>query len=214
MPQRIFVKCQVDGCQREHKARGYCASHYQQHRRGVPLSAQIRTRDRNPLPECSEVGCESPVQSRGLCQKHYARFLRHGHMRDRDRARPPRPCTHQGCDGHVYAKGVCHLHYLRQRRETRHNMTGDKLRQMEIDQNGLCAICNNGSSRSDYRTGKVQALALDHDHATGMARGLLCDRCNRGMGLLGDSVDRLRSAIAYLERHAVKALACDSPLTE
>lgn len=51
-------------------------------------------------------------------------------------------------------------------------------------------------------------LAVDHDHTCcpdgertcgKCVRGLLCDRCNRGVGLLGDSVERLRAAIFYLE---------------
>jgi hypothetical protein len=55
---------------------------------------------------------------------------------------------------------------------------------------GVCSICN-GQSRS---------LAVDHDHATGVTRGLLCSSCNTGLGHFKDSVTNLKQAIKYLKR--------------
>jgi hypothetical protein len=48
--------------------------------------------------------------------------------------------------------------------------------------------------------GRVEALHLDQDHATKEFRGWLCRSCNTSLGGLGDNVDGLRRAIAYLER--------------
>jgi len=45
-----------------------------------------------------------------------------------------------------------------------------------------------------------RALALDHCHATGEFRGWLCDSCNMGLGKLGDTVEALERALAYLKR--------------
>lgn len=57
-------------------------------------------------------------------------------------------------------------------------------------QGGVCAICE-GKRRG--------SLDVDHDHKTGMVRGLLCRRCNRRLlPSAQDSTDRLESAIKYL----------------
>lgn len=58
-------------------------------------------------------------------------------------------------------------------------------------QGGLCAIC-----KEPCRSGR--RLAVDHCHTTGKVRGLLCASCNRGIGYLADSPERLRSALTYL----------------
>lgn len=59
-------------------------------------------------------------------------------------------------------------------------------------QKGLCAICNTPENN------KRKRLAVDHDHSTGKVRGLLCDRCNRGLGYFKDSPELLHKGINYL----------------
>jgi Recombination endonuclease VII len=44
-------------------------------------------------------------------------------------------------------------------------------------------------------------LHLDHDHATGAFRGWLCMCCNTAIGKLGDTVEGLNRAVAYIERN-------------
>jgi hypothetical protein len=64
-------------------------------------------------------------------------------------------------------------------------------------QNGVCAIC--GSENGHYsKYGLKCKLAVDHDHKTGNIRGLLCNLCNRGLGLFKDSISSLQNAAHYL----------------
>lgn len=70
---------------------------------------------------------------------------------------------------------------------------------MVDEQNGACAAC--GATEGQPRLGKGERywLHIDHDHDTGEIRGLLCYRCNNGIGLLG-TPKALRQAADYLER--------------
>ena len=65
-------------------------------------------------------------------------------------------------------------------------------------QNGVCAICNLPETVIDK--GTKRRLAVDHCHSTGKIRGLLCTKCNKGIGLLNDSPEILDKASAYLRK--------------
>lgn len=56
-------------------------------------------------------------------------------------------------------------------------------------QSGVCAICLRPS---------IRVMDIDHDHATGKVRGLLCHSCNLGIGYFHDNKETLSRAIAYL----------------
>lgn len=62
------------------------------------------------------------------------------------------------------------------------------------EQDGKCAICGTTDSGS-------MSFHADHDHKTGQKRGILCHKCNTGIGLLKDDVDILCSAINYLNHY-------------
>lgn len=56
-------------------------------------------------------------------------------------------------------------------------------------QGNLCAICQEDG-----------VMNIDHDHSTGKVRGILCNKCNQGLGLFRDNIDFMKSAISYLEK--------------
>lgn len=68
------------------------------------------------------------------------------------------------------------------------------------EQEGLCAICHQPETWIDSRTGEPRKLAVDHCHNTHRVRGLLCGKCNRGIGLFDDDATRLGRASEYLNK--------------
>lgn len=83
-------------------------------------------------------------------------------------------------------------------RADRFEMTAEEYRTLLEEQGHVCAICLQPEAAIDPRNGRVKALAVDHNHTTGAKRGLLCGNCNKGIGNLGDSPERLIAAAAYL----------------
>lgn len=81
-----------------------------------------------------------------------------------------------------------------QNRLTKFGITAAQLNDLWIDQLGGCAICETAlpTAVSGY---------IDHDHATGKVRGLLCNGCNTGIGMFHESATALAAAIVYLERY-------------
>lgn len=71
------------------------------------------------------------------------------------------------------------------------NMEPEDFAELNQLQNGVCAICDN-KPVSDSR------LHIDHDHSSGIVRGLLCSPCNLGLGNFLDNPKLLMRAIEYL----------------
>lgn len=89
-----------------------------------------------------------------------------------------------------------------ERRFTAYGMTSAEYASMLADQGGRCAICGATETAQDRHSGKVQPLVIDHDHSSGLVRGLLCTRCNKGLGHFGDDPETMRSAITYVASKA------------
>ena len=77
-------------------------------------------------------------------------------------------------------------------RRQKYGLSREQHQSLLDSQDGVCAICR-------QPCGHYEELAVDHDHVTGVVRGLLCHGCNSGLGQFKDSVERLSSAIVYLE---------------
>lgn len=81
----------------------------------------------------------------------------------------------------------------------KYGITREIYDEMSAAQGGMCAAC--GCPESVLVNGEPRALAVDHDHETGNVRALLCGGCNRALGMVEESPDRLRRLAAYIEFH-------------
>ena len=84
----------------------------------------------------------------------------------------------------------------------RYGLTRLQLGDMVAAQNGVCAIC--GEEERSVIRGKKISLSIDHCHASGSVRALLCADCNLGLGKFRDNPAFLRAAADYLDRYALR----------
>lgn len=77
-------------------------------------------------------------------------------------------------------------------------LTPETFEAIVVVQSNLCKICGNPETRKNHISGKTLRLAVDHCHTTGKVRGLLCSKCNRSIGLLGDDYESVLRAAEYL----------------
>jgi hypothetical protein len=75
-----------------------------------------------------------------------------------------------------------------------YGITLDEYNRMLSAQEHLCGLCGELPDTA-------RRMHVDHSHATGEIRALLCHHCNLLIGNAKESIERLRLAIAYLERH-------------
>lgn len=81
----------------------------------------------------------------------------------------------------------------------KYGLTPEAYGTMLLSQGGVCAICS-GPQTAKGRGGAAKPLEIDHDHATGEVRGLLCSGCNVGIAHLRHNPELLSRAISYLTR--------------
>ena len=88
----------------------------------------------------------------------------------------------------------CHPGYSEdESRKRRYKLSKDEFETKKAQQQELCAICN-----------KSKKLHVDHDHAAGQVRGLICHDCNSLLGWSKENISTLHAAIEYLNTHAMQ----------
>lgn len=78
----------------------------------------------------------------------------------------------------------------------KYGITLDNYNNLFIQQDNKCKICN-----GTFYESKALTPVIDHDHKTGKIRGLLCYRCNSGLGLYLENVSTLENAIKYIKEN-------------
>ena len=111
-------------------------------------------------------------------------------------------------DGLAYWCKKCNKNYCRSKYDSEYNsnikllsaygITLEKKKSMFLGQHGKCAICLVVFS-------KLSSAHVDHDHKTGVVRGLLCGNCNNGLGRFKDSHEFLESASKYLKNSGLSS---------
>lgn len=162
---------------------------------------------------CKVPGCPNPKvpgQGSKVCQEHrddaYQRKLArlsernhrlHGVCQMPDCTEPKlRGRGHKYCARHsaeTTQREIAQI--VRRKRERQFGVRHEEFLAMLQAQDGICAICGSGNDGA-------RQLSIDHDHATGAIRGLLCDRCNPLLGYARDNVAVLQAAIEYLESYS------------
>lgn len=75
----------------------------------------------------------------------------------------------------------------------KYGLTKEQYQERLEAQGGCCVICRDGKTKRDFH--------IDHEHTTGRIRGLLCSRCNTGLGQFRDSIGFLAKAQEYLREN-------------
>jgi hypothetical protein len=83
----------------------------------------------------------------------------------------------------------------------RYGLTPDQYRRLLEVSGGSCPVCEGASG---------EPLCIDHCHATGEVRGMLCRRCNRALGLLGDTIADVERLAGYLRSAASSTIVVGS----
>jgi len=177
--------CNSNGCNNKAVSRGYCDKHYRRFKK----YGNAETKYVFIPKECSVDGCKTKSRINGFCDKHYRRFKKTGTV---DLIKYKRVCSIEKCNNAHAAKNLCRTHYEMKRQNIIIDQEAESLIKTH---NGLCDIC-----KTDVAGFGRKGFCIDHNHETGKVRGLLCQKCNIGLGNFNDSIDLLNKAISYLKK--------------
>jgi hypothetical protein len=82
-----------------------------------------------------------------------------------------------------------------------YGITPHEYDRMLAEQGGMCFVCKRPENHPNThsKTGEIRLLSVDHDHATGDARKLLCSSCNVALGRMEEDPERIRALAEYAE---------------
>lgn len=75
----------------------------------------------------------------------------------------------------------------------RYGLSPEQYMELYCQQEGKCSICGEEPPEGKY-------LCVDHNAVTGEVRGLLCNSCNKGLGLFHEDIEIMQNAIEYLQK--------------
>lgn len=162
------------------------------------MASPWATRQSRKPPECHP---DKKYYAKGLCKTCYRRadyqadterfaaYARKWRERNLERARKN--------GKRYYENNKDRIAELNRRGRIRaYGITPEEYDRMLLAQDKCCALC---------RRLLETRICIDHDHATGQVRALLCVSCNSGLGDLQDDPELMRRAAEYVERHRMVA---------
>lgn len=182
-----MIICKDEECSRSAISKGYCDKHY----RRVKKYGNSKTVYKYIDKPCLDDECNNNAISKGYCDKHYRRFKKTGTSKSSQKRQI---CQIDGCKNKHLAKSLCYTHYWMNAKKIN---IDDKANLLIKNHKGFCDIC--GTNKSGYAGKK---LAIDHDHRTGIVRGMLCQKCNIGLGNFNDDPEIMLKAVKYLKDNA------------
>lgn len=127
-------------------------------------------------------------KSRGTCKQCGGKVTKSG-------AELCAPCRYKSKRIHDDKGDAQRLHQLKRK----YGMTLEEFDGWWIVFKGKCGVCGCGMRMPLKQRGQpLDVVAIDHDHKTGLVRGLLCNACNKGIGLFKDNPELLRSAAKWV----------------
>ena len=151
--------------------------------------------------KCGFPGCGKPVRTRGFCVACYYRLLRNGTL---ERGATPQRWKHRlsaiDPDKKTAVCLECGPVTVVRRENCGWRCSAEANRRSRLYKAAYRASRKAMLGPACEVCGTTDRLNWDHDHKTGEFRGTLCSQCNTAIGLVAESVERLKSAIRYLER--------------
>lgn len=123
------------------------------------------------------------------------------HAMKRHAAKCGTVCSVKWCTDVHHMKGYCRHHFKVSHLAAAHGISADEMFKIFKKADGKCEICSKKlvMHGSEYFSRKNVAC-LDHCHATGKVRGILCFNCNSAIGHFSDDVETVRLAVKYLSK--------------
>lgn len=195
--------CTIEGCGREHNARGLCNNHYESWRRAN--NPEVRARElqrrkdyyaanREVISAKSKRKYKMEPTPKRLASRQYYAEKKESISAARKTAWAQRSEEQRAKDSR---------RALDNKYRNLFGVTLEKVERVFEQQGNACAVCRIALPdllSPEKRRGTMNVPTLDHCHKTGRLRGILCNHCNRGLGLFHDDSERLRAAADYLSR--------------
>jgi len=127
------------------------------------------------------------------------------HSMSRHKRRCGTLCEVELCEQDHHMKGYCRHHFKLSQYAKSFGITSEEMFSVFAHSNGKCEICKTKLVPHGLAAETRKNVAcIDHDHDTGKIRGILCFRCNSGLGHFSDSAELVALALEYLQDRSGK----------